>query len=122
MLLTCYSLVAPFCLPLSAQPSFAIELQAVGAVQKWRDLIGPTDPAKAKVEAPDSLRCAIQLILWSPIAHWSAQFFSLWAHHLLRFCSHFARARHGTDVTYNGFHGSESVDAAHREMRLVFEN
>lgn len=68
-------------------PSFAIELQAVGAVQKWRDLIGPTDPVQAKKEAPDSLR-----------------------------------ARHGKDVTYNGFHGSESVEAAHREMRLVFEN
>ena len=28
----------------------------------------------------------------------------------------------GKDKTFNGFHGSESVDAAHREIRLVFEN
>jgi nucleoside diphosphate kinase len=41
---------------MASGPAFAIELQAVDAVQKWRDLIGPTDPAVAKVEAPDSLR------------------------------------------------------------------
>ena len=41
---------------MASGPAFAIELQAVDAVQKWRDMIGPTDPAVAKVEAPQSLR------------------------------------------------------------------
>lgn len=41
---------------MASGPAFAIELQAVDAVQKWRDLIGPTDPAVAKIEAPQSLR------------------------------------------------------------------
>ena len=31
-------------------PSFAIELQAEGAVEKWRQMIGPTDPEQARKE------------------------------------------------------------------------
>lgn len=41
---------------MASGPAFAIELQAVDAVRKWRNMIGPTDPAVAKVEAPESLR------------------------------------------------------------------
>ena len=33
-------------------PSFAIELQAEGAVEKWRQMIGPTDPEQARKEVP----------------------------------------------------------------------
>ena len=37
-------------------------------------------------------------------------------------CAHTQTHTQGNDKTYNGFHGSESVDAAHREIRLVFDN
>lgn len=34
----------------------AIELVGPGAVPKWRELIGPTDSNKARMEAPSSIR------------------------------------------------------------------
>lgn len=34
----------------------AIELVGPGAVLKWRELIGPTDSNKARMEAPSSIR------------------------------------------------------------------
>ena len=33
-----------------------MELVVANAIKKWRQLIGPTDSAQARVEAPDSLR------------------------------------------------------------------
>ena len=37
-------------------PVIAMELMGEGAVSKWRDLIGPTDCAVARQDAPTSLR------------------------------------------------------------------
>jgi nucleoside diphosphate kinase len=49
---------------MASGPAFAIELQAVDGVRKWRDMIGPTDPAVAKVEAPQSLRAKHVRVCW----------------------------------------------------------
>jgi len=68
-------------------PVLAFELVGENAVQKWRDLIGPTDPSKARSECASSLR-----------------------------------ARFGTDVTKNGFHGSDSATSASRELASFFPN
>eukprot|EP01029_Cantina_marsupialis_P022161 TRINITY_DN53972_c0_g1_i1.p1 TRINITY_DN53972_c0_g1~~TRINITY_DN53972_c0_g1_i1.p1 ORF type:complete len:499 (-),score=179.29 TRINITY_DN53972_c0_g1_i1:225-1721(-) len=63
----------------------ALEMSKVGAIQHFRKIMGPTNPEKAKNDAPESLR-----------------------------------ARFGTDVTRNGFHGSDSATGASRELKLVF--
>ena len=34
----------------------ALELTGEAAVHKWREILGPTDPEKARIEAPDSIR------------------------------------------------------------------
>ncbi|KAI8472949.1 MAG: nucleoside diphosphate kinase [Monoraphidium minutum] len=39
-------------------PVVAMELVGPGAVAAWRGLLGPTDPARARAEAPDSIRAA----------------------------------------------------------------
>ena len=57
------------------------------AIRKWRDLIGPTDVEKARVEQPNCLR---------------AQF--------------------GITETKNCFHGSDSMESAERERKLIFPN
>ncbi|KXS21070.1 nucleoside diphosphate kinase [Gonapodya prolifera JEL478] len=41
---------------MSSAPISAFVLEKVGAVRAWRDLMGPTNPQKAREEAPDSLR------------------------------------------------------------------
>lgn len=41
---------------MSNEPVIAMELVAENAVQKWRDLIGPTDCEQARVQAPQTLR------------------------------------------------------------------
>eukprot|EP00761_Pharyngomonas_kirbyi_P012619 gb/GECH01012646.1/.p1 GENE.gb/GECH01012646.1/~~gb/GECH01012646.1/.p1 ORF type:complete len:377 (+),score=93.81 gb/GECH01012646.1/:1-1131(+) len=41
---------------MSEDPVIAMELVAENAIQKWRDLIGPTDCEQAKIDAPNSLR------------------------------------------------------------------
>ncbi|PAA52230.1 hypothetical protein BOX15_Mlig031786g1, partial [Macrostomum lignano] len=41
---------------ITSGPIMAIELMGPDAVQAWRSLIGPTDPARARQEAPTSLR------------------------------------------------------------------
>jgi len=71
---------------ISSGPVLAMELRAPSAVAAWRQTLGPTDPEKARLESPDTLR-----------------------------------ARFGTDTTYNAAHGSDSVQAAVRELSLVFD-
>ncbi|RUS69220.1 hypothetical protein EGW08_023016 [Elysia chlorotica] len=66
-------------------PVIAFELVGENAISRWRELIGPTDPSKARAEASTSLR-----------------------------------ARFGTDVTHNGFHGSDSPASAAREVEFFF--
>lgn len=66
-------------------PVIAFELVGENAISRWRELIGPTDPSKARAEASTSLR-----------------------------------ARFGTSVTQNGFHGSDSPAAAAREIEFFF--
>ena len=41
---------------MSSGPVIKLELSGPGAVGEWRELIGPTDSAKAREEAPDSIR------------------------------------------------------------------
>lgn len=41
---------------MSSGPVVAFELIGEGAIAKWRSLIGPTDSAAARSEAPASLR------------------------------------------------------------------
>ncbi len=41
---------------MSSEVVVAMELIADDAVAKWRQLLGPTEPAKAKAEAPSSVR------------------------------------------------------------------
>ncbi|XP_068085635.1 uncharacterized protein [Anabrus simplex] len=41
---------------MSSGPVVAMELMGENAITRWRELIGPTDSAKAREEAPDSLR------------------------------------------------------------------
>ena len=41
---------------MTSGPVVALELLAVDAIQQWRTLLGPTNAAKAKQEAPNSLR------------------------------------------------------------------
>eukprot|EP00899_Mesostigma_viride_P026546 jgi/Mesvir1/7076/Mv09187-RA.1 len=43
---------------MSSGPITAMELVGEGAITRWRELIGPTDSLRAKVEAPNSLRAA----------------------------------------------------------------
>ncbi|KAK3749335.1 hypothetical protein RRG08_056215 [Elysia crispata] len=66
-------------------PVIVFELVGENAISRWRELIGPTDPSKARAEASTSLR-----------------------------------ARFGTDVTHNGFHGSDSPASAAREIEFFF--
>lgn len=47
------------CEMMSSGPAVALELVRDNAVAAWRDLLGPTDPAVARVEAPRSLRALI---------------------------------------------------------------
>lgn len=41
---------------MSSGPIIAVQLVAPNAIQRWRELIGPTDTSKAKANAPGSLR------------------------------------------------------------------
>ncbi|XP_062508899.1 nucleoside diphosphate kinase 7-like [Corticium candelabrum] len=41
---------------MTSRPSVAIELMASNAIKKWRTLLGPTNSATARLEAPSSLR------------------------------------------------------------------
>ena len=66
-------------------PILAFEINGHNAVKKWRDILGPTDPADARRDFPESIR---------------AQF--------------------GTNVTHNACHGSDSLEAASREIEFFF--
>lgn len=66
-------------------PVVAMELMGEDAVNRWRELLGPTDSALARCEAPSSVR-----------------------------------ARFGTDNTRNACHGSDSPQAAAREVEFFF--
>ncbi|CAG9467850.1 unnamed protein product [Pedinophyceae sp. YPF-701] len=80
---------APFYLDLKkmikSAPCQVAVLEGPDAVERWRRLLGPTDPSKAYQGDPDSIR-----------------------------------AIYGLDVTNNAAHGSDSADAAVREMRIFF--
>lgn len=41
---------------ISSGPVLAMELRAPSAVAAWRQTLGPTDPEKARLESPDTLR------------------------------------------------------------------
>lgn len=41
---------------MSSAPVLALELMAEDGVHKWQQLLGPTDPAEARVLAPNSIR------------------------------------------------------------------
>ena len=43
---------------LTSGPVTAIELQAKNAIERWKDMAGPTDPAAARETAPSSLRAS----------------------------------------------------------------
>eukprot|EP00095_Tigriopus_kingsejongensis_P009732 maker-scaffold429_size173697-snap-gene-0.39 protein:Tk09732 transcript:maker-scaffold429_size173697-snap-gene-0.39-mRNA-1 annotation:"predicted protein" len=70
---------------ITSGPVVALELMKSNAVAQWRQLLGPTDAGKARIEAPNSIR------------------------------AHF-----GTDKTNNAAHGSDSSDAASRELDFFF--
>ena len=55
---------------ITSGPILALELQAENAVQRWRDLLGPTESAHARVSNPSSIRarygtgvCVLQFVL-----------------------------------------------------------
>ena len=41
---------------ISSGPVLAMELLAPSAITRWRKVLGPTDPVKAREEQPESLR------------------------------------------------------------------
>jgi len=50
-------------------PVIALELLGDGAVCKWREIVGPTDPAHARSEAPRSLRARFGTDILQNAAH-----------------------------------------------------
>lgn len=67
-------------------PILAFEMTGLNAVKKWREILGPTDPAEARKNFPNSIR---------------AQFGS-------------------SNPTRNACHGSDSLESAEREARILF--
>ncbi|NJN63630.1 MAG: nucleoside-diphosphate kinase [Acidobacteria bacterium] len=67
---------------MSEGPCVVMVLEGDGAIAKWRELLGATDPAKA---AGGTLR-----------------------------------QRFGTDIQYNGFHGSDAPETAAFEIAHMF--
>jgi len=54
----CYLVVSELTAFLTSGPVTAIELQAKNAIERWKDMAGPTDPAAARETAPSSLRAS----------------------------------------------------------------
>ena len=50
-------------------PVIAMELLGDGAVCKWRDMVGPTDPAEARSQAPRSMRARFGSDILQNAAH-----------------------------------------------------
>ena len=50
-------------------PVIAMELLGDGAVCKWRDMVGPTDPAEARSMAPRSMRARFGTDVLQNAAH-----------------------------------------------------
>jgi nucleoside diphosphate kinase len=72
---------------LSAAPIFALVLAREDAVKTWREVMGPTNPNRAKEDAPRSIRALC-----------------------------------GVDNLINSVYGSDSVEAAKRDIALLFES
>jgi nucleoside-diphosphate kinase len=70
---------------LSSDRSVALEIVTEGCIDRWLQLLGPSDPQEARSTAPDTIR------------------------------AHFGR-----DEVSNACHGSESVEAAARELAFFF--
>jgi len=50
--LSCSDIVAL----ITSGPILAVELQAENAIQRWQDLLGPSDSAVARASSPSSIR------------------------------------------------------------------
>ena len=91
---------------MSGNAVYALVLEKQGAVNAWRELIGPTNSSKAKEIAPNrygylSLKptCIICLTTLN---------------------NNSIRALFGTDGSHNAVHGSDAPISAEREIKIVF--
>jgi nucleoside-diphosphate kinase len=104
-------------------PVVAMELVGPDAVAQWRELLGPTDPARARDEAPGSIRCGwvrrARAPRWSPAVPAGV---AVPADDRRLHCRRLPppRAALGSDATRNAAHGSDCPVAAARELGLFF--
>ncbi len=86
---------------MTSGPIVAIELVGSDAINRWRNMIGPTDSQKAKEQGPHLLRARFGTGM-NCIISWSVN----WIECL--------------DGTRNALHGSDSAASAQREISFFF--
>lgn len=74
---------------MSHAPLICMTLVGPNAIKSWREFMGPTDPKKARIDAPRSLR------------NW------------------YGDQREGAPMMHNAVHGSDSYERVLREIELV---
>lgn len=78
---------------MTSGPSIALIMSGKNGVKRWRDLMGPTDPAKAKKSAPRSLRAVYGLGTTKNSCHGSDSWVSA-SREISFACTHFHMKPH----------------------------
>lgn len=84
---------------MTSGPSLALIMMGKDGVKRWRDLMGPTDPAKAKKAAPKSLRAVYGLGVTKNSCHGSDSWESA-SREIAYACTHFHMEPHGRRPVY----------------------